>query len=489
LLLVRARDQVLLKRLIKIVNTAQQENGELARVVDRQRAGMTYHLREFAPDAGRLPEWYVDYPDGTFAFSNSETLIQAVIDRKMLSGTGSLAAGAGPGIERGLADQPRFKNIERRLPARGVARVYVDPRYFERAIAAAPASKPSDVRVKEMLERYLAAVDYAGAAFDWSEGGIVASAVESLNPSQLDPWLRRWANDDRPLDPKLLRVPYTTVALASGRLDAVSLLEALALLVGEVDQPKLANFEVLLTGLLLGQEVRTRVLPQLGPGIVAYLDSAADLGQGVLDVGAVPAKSSPFPLVIAVSVNGESGTSSPASTLDAIENALRTVLALSALDEKRGQGRGRITTRLVGGAAVTTLDIPIAFAYAIDRANHRVILSTRPEAVARYLECSSDLSAGQFFRKLQMTAFPRADAFGCVNLDAFSEWAGKHRVRLTQALAARQNRPVAAVEGDLDHVLALAQLFRAGFVTSRIEADATAVHHCIGLIRHAQDPK
>ena len=70
-----------------MVNTIQQESGELAGVGERQRNGTTYHVREFPAAANRPPEWYVAYPDGTFAFSNSEAMIQSVIDRK--------AAGAG----------------------------------------------------------------------------------------------------------------------------------------------------------------------------------------------------------------------------------------------------------------------------------------------------------------------------------------------------------------------------------------------------------
>ena len=71
-----------LERLIRVVNTIQQESGELAGVADRQRNGTTYHVREFPAAANRPSEWYVVYPDGTFAFSNSEALIQSVIDRK-----------------------------------------------------------------------------------------------------------------------------------------------------------------------------------------------------------------------------------------------------------------------------------------------------------------------------------------------------------------------------------------------------------------------
>ena len=43
MLLVQVRDYALLKRLISFVNTAQQDTGELTRVVDHQRGGTTYH--------------------------------------------------------------------------------------------------------------------------------------------------------------------------------------------------------------------------------------------------------------------------------------------------------------------------------------------------------------------------------------------------------------------------------------------------------------
>ena len=139
------------------------------------------------------------------------------------------------------------------------------------------------------------------------------------------------------------------------------------------------------------------------------------------------------------------------------------------MDEKRAQGRSRITTRVVAGATVTTLDPPIPFAYAVDRARDRLVLGTSADAVARYLESSSDPKAGERFRRLQAAAFADAETFVCVDLDALNKLAGKHRARLVQALAARQKRPADDVDRDLTQVLALARLFRAGFVTSRFE--------------------
>ena len=149
------------------------------------------------------------------------------------------------------------------------------------------------------------------------------------------------------------------------------------------------------TGLLLGQDLRTRILSNLGPGLVAYLDSpvepTAGAGQG-LPAG----RGSMFPVVVAIGLSqGSAGgariaeSDAPAVTLAAaLDNGLRTLIALTALDEKRGDGRSQIATRNVAGATVTTLDVPIPFAYAVDRMQARLVMGTSAGAVARYLENS-----------------------------------------------------------------------------------------------------
>ena len=129
--MLQARNRVLLQRVIRAINTTQQESGELSKVVEHQRAGTTYHVREFPAAAGRPPEWYVAYPDGTFALSNSETLIQAVIDRK---GRPSTSSESSP-TDAGLGDLPKFKSVQKRLPERAMVRLFVDPRQVERLIA------------------------------------------------------------------------------------------------------------------------------------------------------------------------------------------------------------------------------------------------------------------------------------------------------------------------------------------------------------------
>jgi hypothetical protein len=115
------------------------------------------------------------------------------------------------------------------------------------------------------------------------------------------------------------------------------------------------------------------------------------------------------------------------------------------------------------------------------------VLGTSAVAVARYLESASNPEAGRQFRDLQAAAFPGAETFVCIDLDASTRLAARYRDRLAHNIAARQKRPAAEVDMDLEHVLALARLFRAAFLASRMESDATAVHRSVGVILHLED--
>ena len=519
LLLFQARDKALPERLIRVVNAGQEESGELAHVAQRQRSGTTYYVREFPPAAGRLTESYAAYPDGTFAFSNAETMIHAVIDRKVrarsaqnpLRDRGTAGASAKNELvtktDPGVGDLPKFKGVQRRLPETALARLFVDPRHVERWLAAAPRpEKASDARMMAMLERYVAAVDYAGAALVLSEGRIVVHTVETLDRSKLDPWLVRWAGDGRRAQPTLRRVPRTALALGSVHGNAVAILRC-----ADADRAPRRAAQA-------GQyrDRSDRAAPRSGP---AYPHPATPwarcprLSGLTFGIGAAGPRQSWIARWFDVALPGRDGhqpggrrpksviaigrctqetdtRESPRTTVAAaLENALRTVLAVSAMDEKRNQGRSRITTEVVADATVTTLDFPFPFAYAVDRRGSRLILGTSAGAVARYLEAASDTNAGERFRRFQAAAFPGDETFFCVDLDALIRLAGRHRQRVVQTLAARKNRPAGDVDRDLTQVLALARLFEAAFVTSRLDPDATAVHRSAGLILHEQGGK
>ena len=341
LLLLQARNKALLERIIQVVNDKQKTSGELGQLTERQHGGTTYHMREFPPEPPRPPEWYVAYPDGTFAFSNSEALIQSVIDRKQRElSQSTLDASharpdAGVGTDRGLTDLARFQSVRHRQSDKALARLFVEPRQIERLIAGKPRpSKASDARIMAMIEHYLSAVEYAGATLEWNDAGVVLHTVETLDRSKLEPWLLRWAGNDLPPDATLSRVPATAIALASGHVDAAALYEALCLIVPDLDQAKLRNLETMLGGVLLGQDLRTRILPQLGPGLVAYVEPAPDVPDA--ERGAVvptPPASRPFAQVLALSLRNSGGG---VTTAAAIENALRAPF----LPSRRSMGNG-----------------------------------------------------------------------------------------------------------------------------------------------------
>ena len=337
------------------------------------------------------------------------------------------------------------------MPEQSVARLFVEPRQIERLIAASPTpSKAADARIMAMLQRYLGAVEYAAASLAWNDTGIVLQTVESLDRSKLDPWLLRWAGNNLRPDVTLARVPDTTFALASGHLDAPAVFEALSEIVPDEDQPKLKNLEAVLTGLLLGQDLRTRILPQLGPSVIAYVESPPEgfdrkRAAPHLTPDSVPAP--PFAQVLVVNLQKDESVPAPGAvtTAAAVENALRTLLSFAALDEKRNSGRSRITTRLVAGANVTTLDFPIPFAYALDHGRSRLVLGSSPEAVIRYLESASSRKAGDRFRQLKTRAFPDDQTFLCVDLSALGKlaWAGRASslVEVLAAAARTARRP------------------------------------------------
>ena len=487
LLLLRARDPALLERLIARVNESQRAGGELERVDDRRRGGTTYHVREFPAGSGRPPEFFVSDPDGTFAFSNSEAMIQGVIDRKSGNRAG---VGAGPG----LGDLPRVAAVRRRLPERALARLYVDPRAVERWLAMAfHPGRTADARLRALVERYVAAVEYAGAALIWRPDAIVVEAVETLDPSRVDGWLRHWAGDTRPFRPEMRRVPGSALALASMHIDLTAIREAVYQVVPEDHHQRLRNLETVLSGLLLGQDFSSRIVPSLGPGVIAYVDSPAE---GAEEGQAPPSplgRGGLFPVVVVVDLARDQAQSTPdagrrgASAVaisDALDNGLRTLLALPGAGRETRPGASGDLDDRGGGRSVRTLSAPLPFAYAVDGRGGRLVLGTSARSVSRYLDGTSDPESGARFRDLQAATFPGYATFACVDLDAMTRLADRFRDRLAKTLAARQNRPTKEVEGDLEHVLALARLFRAAYVASRIEPDATAVQRSFGLILH-----
>ena len=447
LLLTRVRDRGLLDRLVRSMNASQQENGELAGVTERKRGAARYFVRRFRDPLSRPNEYYATLDDQTFAWSNSEDLVLGAIDRQ---------AGDRPG----LGTDPRFQRVRSRLPERAAASLFLNPSLLVAMAAAAPKPpKPADERLNALFARALNALEFAGAAIEWRDG-LILHAEAALNPKRLGPWARDLAA--LPAGNPLARsLPPKALAVATARLDFGSILDLARALTPEADRPRLDNLRLVLKGLLLGEDPASLLTdPHLGSGVLIAIEAPGAAG------------SRPgFPVTAVVNL-GDSKVVAP------LDNALRTILALRALDTKQGPPL-HVETREIQGRKVTALDASSPFAYAIDAG--RLVLGTSSEGVANAFSTPAPAPDSGFAR-LQARYFPKSESFACVDLELGHRVADAQRAELARQSAVKKHVPEADAARDLDQALALLKLFQAAYFTSDLAPDATSVHQTLGLI-------
>lgn len=463
LLVLRARDPKLLNRLIDRINAEQKNNGELAAISEHGREGSTYFTREFHEHSGRPNESFVTFPDGTFALSNADRLIEWVIDRKVAPEGDSAADLAG------------FQKVSARLPKSAAARLFLNADLARRVAAALPSdNSPGSKRALEVIQNHAGALQYAGAALTVDDSAITIQSAQAFEPGKLRQLAGWWTSTTSPEragpGPRLDSVPSSALALASINIDVASFYRSLAGLVPERDRPKLEKLETIIGGLLLGLDLRTRVLPALGPRIIACLDAPAD------DPAETPPGGSPLPLVIATEIREPAGASP--STAEALDNALRVFLTALSLDESRVPPGGRVVSK----NGVTALSVPFPFAFAVDRPGRRLAIGSSAAALARYLEADVAPDAGSRFRKLREAAFPKYGSFVCFDLAAISDLAARNKDKLIAFAAKRRDRPTQDVAKDIDQALALVRLFDAAFLAGRVDDSNALIETSLGLI-------
>ena len=271
ILALKAANPALLKRLIDLVNTTQQQNGELAAVVERKRGDISYFVREFPAGSEHLPEAYVTFADGTFAVSNFGSLIADFIDRK----TGNADDATQPPAS--LADLPRFQTLDHKLPAQPLARLYIDPRLAESLFKNSPKPRSPG---EALIQRYVGALESAGAALVVSEKHLALHTAQVFEPGKFRELVGSGAVRPTATVPRIDRVPATTLGVGSVLVDLAALYRFFAQTVPEPEQQRLANAEIALKGVFLGQDPRTRILPGLGPRILVFVGCPGRLGCG-----------------------------------------------------------------------------------------------------------------------------------------------------------------------------------------------------------------
>ncbi len=452
LLLARVPNRALLDRLVSGLNASLLKSGDLQRLSERNRGGTAYQVRDFRAQH-RPRDYYAVLNDRVFAWSNSEDLIQGAIDRQS-------------GSQSGLASRPEFRLIRDRLPAHPVASLYTDPRFLEGLATASPSAKsakPGDDKAAALLARYLGAVRYAGVALEWRDG-LILHSEEVVDPSTLPVEMKRWAARTDLPSAAFRRVPSTAILMATAHIDPPAIVDLFTGLASEHDRPKFENIRIALRGLLLGLDVHSDVMTRLGPAALVYVEASG---------GETPSRW--FPMVGSIEV--ERGSKAG----PALDNALRTILALHALDEKHGGGSLRVESRPAPGAPITTLNASTPFAYAVR--DGRIDVGSSADAVARALAASNDPKASERVDGLRSAFFPDTPSFAAADLRAVRAFADPRREALAKALAERQHRSETDAGRDLDQVLSLINLFDAAFFTTKVAPDFTSVHHSLGLVR------
>ncbi|MHC5538588.1 hypothetical protein ACYOEI_10205 [Singulisphaera rosea] len=452
LLLAKVRDRPLLDRLISGINTAQSKKGELDRIVEKRQGDTTFWLRKFAPACGRPDEYYTILEATTFAWSNSESMIRGVIDRKA-------------GRQPGLGDDSRFRRIRDRLPGRSFLSIFVNPRFLETMMASSEPDSPKeeDRRILAWLGDYLGALDYAGLAVELRDG-LIVHTEESVEPEKFSPHFRP-GPARAPRRSSLGTIPADALVLASLQINFETLHRFLEDVIPDEDRPQVENLRLALDGILLGHDLKA-MLPHLGPDVTAHVEARTD-------------QKPELSVIVVVGFDG------PAIVGAALDNAFRTVLAVSALDKKAGEPRSRFEASEHHGVKVGTLRPTSPFAYGIGP--DRLIVSRSVEALIRSLD--PNLTPNVRFERLRSTYFSEFDRFLCADLGAIHQLAKARRDSLARLIAKNQKSSIRDAAQDLDRALALLDLFQSAFAASSMAPDARSVHRVFGLITSAPAPK
>jgi hypothetical protein len=454
LLLVRPRNRELIARLLRSLNEIQTRSGELDRVESRSRGTLTYMVRHFK--AGQRPaEFTVQLDDGTFAWSNSEGMIQGVIDRK--GGTGS-----------GLGDDPRFRKVRKGLPDRAMVSLFVNPRLLDRLILdPTRSSKTTSDRLANQLVRYVGALGQVGFAVQWREGFVIHSH-EVLEPEKLEPWLKEWLT--RPTSPlpsqanSLALVPSTAVAIVSANLDFQAIAEMVDALTPNESKTSFANLKLAAQGVLFGHDPITWLLPRLDHTALVYLDVEPN-----------PEARPSFPWVAVIGWQRRAGLDDLTGPID---NAIRTLFAMAAIETKDHSAALKVETKPLAEGRLTTLAkaTRVLLSYRTD--HDRLVIGNSAGAVARF----ATGPANPVLAELRAKFVSEAETFAIVDALRLVGDVKRLQEPIARRLAARSHRPVAATERDLAQVVDLAWLFRAFTFSTTTSKDATEIHRTIGLI-------
>ncbi|WP_165231236.1 hypothetical protein [Aquisphaera insulae] len=462
LVVLKAKAPEKLSRVIEAMNEGQRNNGEIAAVARRKHGDVEFSVREFPSGSGKLDEAYVSWPDGVFALSNSEALIREAIDRKAGKSVGSSSKGDKPALDR-------FREVDRRLPDRALVRAFLDARIVERLLRNAPRPEsPGETALRKFIEAH----DAAGATLSVNARGLSIRVAESFDAKKLAAIAGRLPGASKPA--RIGPLPEGSLAVAAFQVDFAGLYEVFRRALPAAELARVEKIEAVGRGVLLGHDVRTDVLPRIGPQVTLAAREPAswDLA-GKADP--VLAGKSPLPLSVSLELGSR-------EVVDAIDNAIQTALAAVSLEPRNPGGKPWAAVSEASGIKVRTLFPTIPAAYAADRAGLRLVIGSSAEAVERVLAATASAgSATGRFHRLQSAEFPSAHSFACVDLAAVHAAIAAHGDAISARLATGTH-PRQSAAADLARIDEILGLLDSASWAARFDADPAALIQELRLV-------
>jgi hypothetical protein len=418
LILIWARDPVLLATYLKRLDEAQQRAGDLREVESRSHNGARYVRRVEGKEVN-----YRYQRGSVFAMTSHEGVLKQAIER-------DTAAGQPEGLAaRQLRDLGGSGSL---------ARLWLNPRAFEPDLRQKAAAAPgAGAAVLQGLLRYWQALQGVVLAFDL-DADAALTLVLRADAAGLPPAARRFLATAGQPSELWARFPEDALLATAGRCDVATLVEMLGdFLDADARRAVRAGLDQLL-GPALGQDVVRDILPNLGPdcGLCVAAPPAAEKGW--------------FPHVVAA-VRVRAGDGAIPADL-AVQGALNSFAMLAVLDHNRKHPdqplrlrvtwQDRVEVKYLEGAA-----LPSGLQPAFALKDGYLLLASSPAAISR-------------FRAPGMSAAPAA-AGTLLRLSgrALQQYLKSQRQPLAEHSAAKHQLSREEAERQVDKGLAVLQLF------------------------------
>jgi len=417
LILLRARDQEALAKLVERINAFQKVSGEIQGVEPRERGGQRYFQRLGAKAA---PFYALVGP--LLAVASDEALLREALDRR------SRETASEPPLAR------RFRELlgtERRL-----ASLWVNPRAFDSAVAAkAEQGNDQQRAIAKSFLTYWKALDAAALGVGVQDDLTCTLALRA-RMERLPPAARRFfAEAAKPSD-LWRQFPDNAMFAFAGRFDASAFEEMLGEFLTPATRRAFRDGLDRYVGAALDMDVIADVLPCLGPDFGGCITASAD------------GKSWPPEFLFALGVR-------PGDKLPHVDKALFSALnalAQAAVIDHNAKHAERMVLKtvlqdkievkyLAGGAG-----LPPGLQPAFALKDGYLVLASSPEAVGRFsLRSARPAESEVPLLRVSFTGLRRY-------LDA-------HRPEIAAALAGQNKSTPAEVEKQLDAMLLGLQAF------------------------------